>query len=367
VGTYNVYARGVSYTQAGGYVKLATISVQAAPAGPPTDTNTGSGQKSDGSKPATDPNTSKQTSSTTTATTQKSGELAAPNGMKELALGVVVVLMDDSLVKECGLQAGQCGTIVACEGPGHTGMVLVSWPFFSRGVQDACKDDDGMPVAYPLKSARWIDTKTIPLGLCFDECGVLTKGQGGVILLKVDDSHMYNLIGADALNEQVSAAGRFHIGDHVRTRGLRQIAGLRTNAASGCPRQQGDVYGPVLTFTAGPEEKTHDQCPGDKLLLDFVNHQVWLYRDPACPGGKHRLTGTTSLSITTGWISALEATVYPCPGVGGTWKASLSVDQTARETPTTVKIYVDVDDIDLTNMPAGKQTLVAQLFFGTNK
>jgi hypothetical protein len=353
-GTYTVYGRGVSYTQTGGYVKLGTIQVVAAPAS----------QTPSASKPATEPNTPKQP---TTAPTQKPSELAAPDGMKSLALGVVVVLMDDSLAKDCGLQAGQCGSVLACEGPGHTGMVLVTWPFYGQGVNDACKDEEGTSVAYPLKSARWMDTKTVPLALCFDECGVLSKGQGDAILFTSEDGPVYNLIGANALNEKIASTGQFHIGDHVRVRGLLQVAGLRTDLASACPRQKGDIYGPILCLCAPPEDKIHDQCPGDKLIVDLNQKQVRLYRDPQSPGGKYRMTGTTSFGIQTSNKTALEVSVTPCPGVGGTWKGSLSVDKTDNDTWTVVKVYVDVDGIDLTNMPVGKEIVVAQVLIIPNK
>jgi hypothetical protein len=287
--------------------------------------------------------------------------------MKNLTLGVVVVLMVDCLSDDGGLQPGQCGTVVACEGPGHTGMVLVTWPFYGRGVSDACKDEEGTSVAYPLKSARWMDTKTVPLAICFDRCGVLSKGQGDTILFTSQDGPVYNLIGVNSLNEQVTSTGQFHLGDHVRVRGLLQAAGLRTGPASVCPRQQGDIYCPILCLSAPPEDKIHDQCPGDKLIVDLNQKQVRLYRDPQSPGGKYRMTGTTSFGIETSNKTALEISVTPCAGVGGTWKGSLSVDKTDNDTWTDVKVYVDVDGIDLTNMPVGKEIVVAQVLIIPNK
>ena len=239
-GTYGIYGRGVSHTQTGGYVKLGTVQVVAAPAGQ-TNPGTGNGQTggsqpSSGSKTAPEPNTPKQPSATATP---KSGELAAPDGMKNLALGVLVVLLDDVLAADCCLQAGQCGTVVACEGPGHAGMVLVTWPFYGRGVNDACKNEEGTSVAYPLMSARWMDTKTVRLALGFDQSGVLSKGQGDAILFTSQDGPIYNLIGANSLNEKIAATGQFHLGDHVRVPG---------SAASG---RSADRHGERLPQTTG--------------------------------------------------------------------------------------------------------------------
>ncbi len=358
-GTYRIYARGVSHTQTGGYAKLAEIQVQAASTAP-TDPNTGSGQKPDERQPAPDPNSSEPPSATTG---QEPGEVAAPDGMKKLGLGVRVVLMDDSLVKECGLQPGQCGTVVACEGLGHAGMLLVTWDFYGRGSHDACKDEEGMPLAYPQKSARWIDTKTVRLAMGVDKFGTLSQGQGECILFEAEDGQTYNLVGGDTLNEQISSTGQFHIGDHVRVRGLLQVAGLRADLASLCPRQQGDIHCPILALWEPPEPKVSSPCTSDKLTVDLSHNQVRLWRDPKCPGGKHTLSGVTTVGVSSSRHARLSAKVTPNSGVGGTWKASLSVDEVNANQWTDVKVHVDVDGIDVSNIPVGKDVVLAKVIF----
>jgi hypothetical protein len=362
-GTYPIYARGVSFTQTGGYVKIGEIQVQSAPAGQ-TDPNAGSGQKPGESKPAVDPNSSKQPG---TGAGQKPAEMAAPDWMEALVQGIGVVLMDDSLAKDFTLRAGQCGTVVGCDDPGHAGMILVTWPFYGQGIHDACKDADGVPVAYPLKSAQWMDPKGVRLAVCFNTSGTLSEGQGGCVLFKAQDGRVYNLVDANSLNEQIGPKGQFHFGDYVRVQGLLQVTGLRTNRASLCPKQRGDIYCPILSLCPPPEPKVCGPCPGDKLIVDTGHNQVRLIRDPKCPGGKHTLSGVTTVGIVTSNRTALEVTVTACPGVGGTWKASLSIDDTSSDQWTTVKVYVDVEGIDLSDIPAGKEIVVAKVVFSTNK
>jgi hypothetical protein len=339
-GTYLIYARGVSYTQTGGYVKIGEIQVQSAPAGQ-TAPNAGGGQT-----PA---------------------ETAAPDWMEALVQGIGVVLMDDSLAKDFALRAGQYGTVVGCDDPSHAGMILVTWPFYGQGIHDACKDADGIPVAYPLKSAQWMDPKGVRLAVCFNTSGTLSEGQGGCVLFKAQDGRVYNLVDANSLNEMIGPTGQFHFGDCVRVQGLLQVTGLRTDRASLCPKQQGDIYCPILSLCPPPEPKPCGPCPGDKLIVDTGHNQVRLIRDPKCPGGKHTLTGTTTVGIITSNRTALEVAVTPCPGVGGTWKASLSIDDTSSDQWTTVKVYVDVEGIDLSDIPAGKEIVVAKVVFSTNK
>jgi hypothetical protein len=356
-GTYRIYARGVSYTQTGGYAKLAEVQVQLASTAP-ADPNTGSGQKPEG--PALDP---KNPEPPSTTTGQKPGEVAAPDGMKKLALGVSVILMDDSLAKECGLQPGQCGIVIAGEGLGHTGMLLVSWDFYEQGLQEACQDGEGMPLAYPQTSARWIDTRTVRLAMRVDMCGTLGNGQGECILFRADDGQTYNFVGGNALSEQIGATGQFHVGDHVRVRGLLQVAGLRTDLASLCPGQQGDIHCPILTLWEPPESKVGSPCTSDKLTVDLGHNQVRLWRDPKCPGGKHNLSGVTTVGIVFGRRALLSVKVTPDPGVGGTWKAQLSVEEVNANQWTNVKVSVNVDRIDVSSLPAGKDVVLAKVIF----
>ncbi len=357
VGTYRIYARGVSYTQTGGYAKLGEIQVQAASAAP-TDPNTGSGPKPD--EPAPDPKSPQPPSA---ISGQKPGEMAAPDGMKKLVPGVWVVLMDDSLVKECGLQPGQRGTVVAREGLGHAGMVLVTWDFYEQGVPQACQDEEGLPLAYPHKSARWIDTGTVRLAIGLDRCGTLGQGQSGYFLFRAEDGQTYNLVGGDALSEQISATGQFHIGDHVRVRGLLQVAGLRTGPASLCPSQQGDLYCPILTFWEPPEPKVSSPCTSDKLTVDLGHNQVRLWRDPKCLGGKHTLSGTTTIGVISPRRALLSVKVTADSGVGGAWKAGLSVNEANANQWTDVTVRVEVDGIDVSNITAGKDVVLARIVF----
>jgi hypothetical protein len=358
-GTYRIYARGVSYTQTGGYAKLTEIQVQAASAAP-TDPNIGSGPKP--AEPAPDPK-SPQPPSTTDG--QKPGEMAAPDGMKKLVPGVWVVLMDDSLAKEYGLQPGQRGTVIAKEGLGHAGMVLVTWDFNEQGVPQACKDEEGLPLAYPYKSARWIDTRTVRLAIGLDRCGTLGQGQSGYILFRAEDGQTYNLVGGNALSEQISATGQFHLGDHVRVRGLLQVAGLRTDLASLCPSQQGDLYCPILTFWEPPEPKVSSPCTSDKLTVDLGHNQVRFWRDPKCPGGKHSLSGTTTVGISSPRRARLSVKVTPNAGVGGAWKASPSVEEASANQWTDVTVRVDVDGIDVSNIATSKDVVLAKIIFET--
>jgi len=339
-GTYSIYVRGVSYTQTGGYVRIGEIKVEAAPTGQTNPVPEAEKKPADGT--VTEP-------------------------LDYLKQGVGVVLMDDMLAREFELRTGRCGTVLAYDSPGHAGMVLVSWPFFGRGDNAACQDAEGMPLAYPIHSAVWIDTKTVPLAVHFDQRGTLSQGEGGCFLLKTEEGPVYNLLGAKLLNEQIGPNGQFHVEDHVRVQGLLQVTGCRSVLASLSPKQKGDVYYPILLLCPPPEPKPCGPCPGDKLLVDAGHNQVWLYRDTKCPGGKHTLTGTTTVGLVTSYRTALEVKVTPEPGIGGTWKASLSVDQTSSGQWTVVKVYVDVNGIDLTKIPAGEKTLVAKVFFITNK
>lgn len=340
-GTYQVYVRGVSYTKTGGYAKAGEIRVQPAPVSPTTPS----------------PESEKT----------PSGETTVPDGTSGLVQGACVILLDDTLPKDCDLRGGRCGVVVACDGAGHDGMVLVSWPFYKCGLNDACRDADGLPLGYPLKSACWIDTKDVRLALCFEQIGALEKGSGNAILLKAQDGRVYNLVGADSLNEQIGPQGQFHLGDRVHVQGLLQVTGPRTDAANLCPKQQGDLHWPILSLCPPPEPPSGEPCPGDKLLVDMGHNVVRLLRDPKCPGGKHSLTGTTTMGMRTGYSMALEIAVTPYTGIGGTWKSSLSVDKTSADEWTTFKIYVDVNGLDLSNLPAGKETPVAKVVLIPNK
>jgi len=371
-GTYKVYARGVSFTQAGGFAKIGTFQVQAPTAGqtsnPPTGTGAGEGQKPSEPVPTVPANPAPPTNPTptptptpSTGTTPKSGKAPVVVRMNDLAPGVCVILMDDTLAKSYELRRGQCGTIVGREGPGHTGMVLVAWHFYGRGIHDACKDADGGPVGYPLKSARWMDTKAIRLAICFNGRGALTKGQGECVLLKAEDGQVYNLVGADLLNEQISPTGQFHWGDRVRVQGSLQVTGPRSDLACLCPQQQGDIHCPILTLAAPREPAMADACSCDKLTVDMGRRQVRLKRDLQCPGGRHLLTGYAYVGVVTDYPATLSATVVPYPRVGGTWKASVSCDDVDAGQEALVKIYVDVEGIDLSSKPAGQETVVAEI------
>jgi len=116
---------------------------------------------------------------------------------------------------------------------------------------------------------------------------------------------------------------------------------------------------PVRCDQIGPCNEGRAACLGDRLTVDLSNHQVWLTRGPQCPGGKHTLTGYAYIGIGSSSELAVSANVTPCPGIGGKWKTSLSVDWVPAEEWTSIKVFVDVENIDLSDIPAGKDVLAA--------
>ncbi|MCU0916595.1 MAG: hypothetical protein MUC88_18845 [Planctomycetes bacterium] len=144
-----------------------------------------------------------------------------------------------------------------------------------------------MPVAYPLKSATWVNIRTVRLALCFNRCGTLCKTQDECTGLKMEDGKTYNLIGGDALNEKIGPTGQFHFDDRVRVQGLLQVRGPRHDAARDYEERYGDVHGPIIVICIPPKEDPDKDCPEDCAGKFKARDRVkLLVSDPPGPDGK---------------------------------------------------------------------------------
>ncbi|MBM4027223.1 MAG: hypothetical protein FJ280_17720 [Planctomycetes bacterium] len=375
---YRVYARGVMHGYAGGYAKIGELLVRAAgdvgpdpstgapekPAEPVPDPGAASPKTPAKPEPQPDPGSADVPAGPSEPKPSLPRELIPPEGLE---LGVSMVLMDATACPDAGLETGRCG-IILCDMDGDpAGRIQVTWYFYGQGWSDKCTDAEGLTVAFPSKSARWMDTKKVPLAIWFDRCGTLEKGQDDCVLLKTEAGHVYNLIGGHLLNEGVGPTDQFHFGDRVRVRGLLQACGPRLEAACLCPKQKGDVHWPILTLHIPPEEtrsEAREACPGDILGIDMAHRQVWLARDPQCPGGKHTLRGSATTALSSSSGAALAIAVTPLAGIGGKWKASLSPERLNANQWTSINITIGVEDIDLSEFALGEDVLVADFTFG---
>jgi hypothetical protein len=189
----------------------------------------------------------------------------APTGFMP---GQRVVLLQDNPPGGTGLVAGRTGVVVCCDAADCSGQVLVSWDFFTNGKGDPnlCMGDH--PPVFAPNSATWLDPRVTLLGQAFDQCGTLAQGKQGCILLQTDAGPVYDLIDGSWLSLSVGAKGPFHFGDHVRVQGL-----LTTTRRLGvfyiCPRQDGDIYSPVLSFCTPVSGGccSANYHPGDRVVL----------------------------------------------------------------------------------------------------
>ncbi len=185
-----------------------------------------------------------------------------------LTPGQRVVLLQDNPPGGIGLTAGRTGVVICCDAADCSGQVLVSWDFFTGGTGDPNRCMGDRPPAFAPNSVTWLDPRVTLLGQAFDQCGTLTQGSQGCILLETDGGQVYNLIDGNWLGQSVGANGRFNLGDHVRVQGL-----LTTTRRLGvfyiCPGQNGDIYNPVLASCAsgGGGCCSAQYRPGDRVVL----------------------------------------------------------------------------------------------------
>ncbi|MCU0916596.1 MAG: hypothetical protein MUC88_18850, partial [Planctomycetes bacterium] len=104
-------------------------------------------------------------------------------------------------------------------------------------------------------------------------------------------------------------------------------------------------------------DQSRGPCAGDKLTIRLGHNEVYLCRGPQCPGGKHALTGFTTANLQALRAMPLSVKVTPCKGLDGTWKGSVSFDD-INPRNAEVKVYVDVDGLNLSDFPCGKDVLV---------
>lgn len=193
-------------------------------------------------------------------------------GPTGLSPGDCVVLLEDGVPELPGLQAGRAGTVVCCDTEDCSGLILVSWFFYTQGIGDTLDCISGTPAAFPPNSAQWVDPATVTLGVCVNQCGTLRQGLEGCILFDADDGQTYNLFDGDWLAQAIGGMGMFDFGDRVRVVGLlnrrRPVDMVFT-----CPEQDGDIYAPVIQPCApvGSEGCCDGLQPGDRVLLTVDN------------------------------------------------------------------------------------------------
>jgi len=316
-GAYKVYVRGVGYNATGGYARLGEFAVQASTA-KPTDPKAGDGQKSGTTAPKPDPG---DLDKPDTDPGKKPGEPSYGKGRTDDVVPCIcVVLLDRVRVSDSELEAGRCGTVLWCDPHDRTKKILVSWPFLGKGSHDRCTDEDGVPLAYPFRSATWIDPRIVRLAVCFDACGTLRQGQDGCILLKAEDGKTYNLIDADALNEKIGPKAQFRFDDHIRVRGLLQASGPRADSTCLCEERHGDIHWPIIALDIPPkddakeepEEDGKNECDGRFKAGDRVK---LLVSNPP---------GTDGKPATALWSGTVGTVVYantdkPALGVFVSW------------------------------------------------
>ena len=193
-----------------------------------------------------------------------SGEPNEPGPVEpnEIGPGTCVVLLQDIADGNAVLEAGRAGRIVCCDtNDCNDGRLLISW-FFHTAATDTTDDcfDANTPRTFPPGSTMWVDPDRIPLGICFDQCGVLQEGDMDCVLLETDDGRTYNLLDGDWLPRVIGPDGEFDFGDRVRVQGLRSIMrpggivfSVRNSMATSTARSLPPAFPPaVATATAAP-------------------------------------------------------------------------------------------------------------------
>lgn len=229
-GTYHVYARYIRYQDQGTYEWVGQFQV----------TDVGGGSTTPG--------------------------LFAP--------GQRVVLLEDAPPGGVGLKAGHVGTVICCDSPDCAGSVLVSWDLWTDGSADAKSCVGTIPEFWPPNSILWVNPQEVAIGSDFSSCGTIRKGLEGCVLFDTGNGKTYNVLGGGALAARLSdPAGRIGFGDYVRVRGLLHVEPSDSDTVRICPRQDGDIYHPIVSLCAGPAGGC---CPasyhsGDRVVLLVSN------------------------------------------------------------------------------------------------
>lgn len=196
-----------------------------------------------------------------------------PGGLTQ---GACVVLLADNQPGLPGLQAGRNGTIVCSASEDPLGPFLVSWDFYHQGTHDARSCTSGTPVLSRPNSATLVDPRVVPLGTCFSVCGVV-NARGSCILLQADDGQTYNVVDADGWLSEALSTSEIQFGARVRVEGLLSVVGPRPGVPAGCPREDGDIHEPIVTFCAPSGGGDGEGCctanykAGDRVVL-LVDH-----------------------------------------------------------------------------------------------
>jgi hypothetical protein len=246
--------------------------------------------------------------------------------------------------------AGRGGVVVCCDTADCSGQVLVSWDFFTDGKGDANQCVGDHPPVFDPNSATWLDPRVTLLGQAFDQCGTLVQGLQGCIQLQTDTGQVYNLFDGGWLNSSVGERGPFHFGDRVRVQGL-----LTTTRRIGvfyiCPGQDGDIYSPVLSSCTS-------STPPGPISIVLGGSRIQLMPDLTAPGPGFTFSGCADVTINLNFRAQLSVTVTPAPGVGGTWRGSVTPLIVGPGTAT-VQICVEVAFLDLSTLPPGSNPQVA--------
>lgn len=260
-------------------------------------------------------------------------EVGLPAGGGVIGVGDCVVLLRDNPPSAPTLVAGRMGRVICFDGFGN---LLISWAFFAGGMSEATGCQNGDPVIFPPKSAVWVNPRETLLGLCFDECGVLSRTPQGCVVLEAEDGSVYNLMDAADIISAVGAPGGIEFNATVRVRGLINTTPPGNRV---CPQLSGDIYQAVITFCvpAGGDKTCCDGRfrPGDRVVLTAEKCAAGLhpgatgivvccdFDDPEAPilvswGGFTKGTSATG---------DCDTMVVPFPMDSGVW---MCCDQIAR-------------------------------------
>jgi len=280
-------------------------------------------------------------------------------GPGDLTQGACVVLLAGDQPGLPGLQAGRNGTIVCSTSDSPLGPFLVSWDFYHLGTHNADGCSSGAPALSRPNSTTLVDPLYVPLGTCFDTCGVINP-RNGCILLETDTGLTYNVVDAGGWLNIALSTSAIRFGDRVRVKGLLSTIGPRPNVPAGCPRENGDIHEPVVTICA-PSGDGGEPCQNNKFTIDLAENEIRIYRDPQCSTDSHSFSGCAFMGLGADHNAKLSVQITPLPSVGGTWTATITPDTIAADSSIQVEICVEVEGLDLSAIPAGQDVKVADI------
>jgi hypothetical protein len=227
--------------------------------------------------------------------------------------GQRVVLLQNNPPGGTGLLAGQSGTVICCDANDCSGSILVNWDFWNSAKPPLTKCSSDPGTVYPANSAIWIDPNQVLLGICFSQCGTISKTQTGCAYLAADDGKTYNLmVTGDEYVALSSTVGAVRFGNRVRVQGLLNTTPPAPTVIRICPQQNGDIYNPL--FSPCTACCTPSYSPGDRVVL--------LVSNPVGSGGK----------VATGLAAGTLGTIVCCGGADPNFPIFVSWDGYANGT-----------------------------------